>query len=156
MAFGIVWLACKEGHAVAVPLDRGKPSVIPTGLGSHTFAVTDDALWVTNCEVGTISRIDPRIQEVTTIQEVGSGIGITAGGGYVWSSGSKGIAKIDPQTGRVVDHLSVAPGVYFKLVWDDGVIWASTRGSEVLKLHATSRGDGQAGDVRLLDRLRLP
>lgn len=138
MAFGAIWLACKEGHVVKVPLDGGRPTVIPTGLGSHTFAVTHDALWVTNYQDGTISRIDPRTNKVTTTHDVGSGIGITVGGGYVWSSDSMGIAKIDPQTGNVVDHLAVAPGSYYELIWDDGVIWASTRGSDVLKIDATS------------------
>jgi virginiamycin B lyase len=138
MAFGVVWLACKEGHVVKLPLDGGEPSVIPTGLGSHTFAVTDEALWVTNYEEGTMSRIDPRTEEVTTTKGVGSGIGITVGGGYVWSSDSMGIAKIDPLTGKVVDHLTVAPGSYYELVWDEGVIWASTRGSDLLKIDATS------------------
>lgn len=138
MAFGVVWLACKEGHVVEVPLNGGRPMVIPTGAGAHTFAVSDEALWVTNYLDGTISRIDPGTREVTTIRDVGSGVGITVGGGYVWSSDAMGIAKIDPRTGKVIDHLAVAAGSYYELVWDDGVIWASTRGPKVLKIDATT------------------
>ena len=133
-AFGFIWLACKQGQVVKVPLDGGKPTVIPTGSGAHTFAVTNDALWVTNYEVGTISRIDPVTGETTTIEGVGSGVGITAGGGYVWSGDSMGIAKIDPQTGNIVGHLAVPPDSYYELIWDDGVIWASTQGRSVLKI----------------------
>jgi hypothetical protein len=138
MAFGVVWLACKEGRVVRVPLDGSRATVIPTGLGTHTFAVTDDALWVTNYEDGTISRIDPRSAAVTTVKDVGSGVGIAAGGGYVWSGDWMGIAKIDPRTAKVVGHLAVPPGSYYELVWDDGVIWASTRGPKVLKIDARS------------------
>jgi hypothetical protein len=140
MAFGVVWLACKEGHVVRVPLDGGKPTVIPTGPGSHTFALTDDAVWVTNYQDGdgSISRIDPRTNETMKLQGVGSGVGITAGGGYVWSGDYLGIAKIDPRTATVVGHLPVDPDSYYELVWDDGVIWASTRGSELLEIDATS------------------
>jgi DNA-binding beta-propeller fold protein YncE len=137
MAFGVVWLSCKEGQVVQVPLDGAKPRVIPTGSGAHTFALTRDAVWVTNYLDGTTSRIDPRTRKVTTIPEVGRGVGITTGGGFVWTSDSMGIVKIDPQTRKVVGHLAVPPGAYYELVWDDGVIWASTRGSQVLKIDAS-------------------
>lgn len=140
MAFEVVWLACKEGHVLRVPLDGGKPTVIPTGLGSHTFALTEDAVWVTNYQDGdgSISRIDPDTNQMTKLQGVGSGVGITAGGGFVWSADWLGIAKIDPRTATIVGHLPVDPDSYYELVWDDGVIWASTRGSRLLKIDATS------------------
>jgi hypothetical protein len=138
MAFGVVWLACKEGVVVRVPLDGGKATVIPTAMGSHTFALTEDALWVTNYLAGSISRIDPATNDVSTIDGIGSSVGITAGGGYVWSADSEGIARIDPASGRIVGHLAVPPGSYYELVWDDGVIWASTRSSRLLKIDATS------------------
>lgn len=138
MAFGVVWLACTEGVVVRVPLDGGKATVIPTAMGSHTFALTEDALWVTNYLAGSISRIDPATDDVSTIDGIGSSVGITAGGGYVWSADSEGIARIDPASGRIVGHLAVPPGPYYELVWDDGVIWASTRSSRLLKIDATS------------------
>ena len=75
---------------------------------------------------------------VSTIDGIGSSVGITAGGGYVWSADSVGIARIDPASGRIVGHLAVPPGSYYELVWDDGVIWASTRSSRLLKIDATS------------------
>ena len=138
MAFGDLWLACKEGAVVRVPVDRGEPTVIPTASGTHTFALTEHALWVTNYEAGSISRIDPATNEVTTIDGIGSSVGITAGGGYVWSADSMGIARIDPSTAAIVGHLAVPAGSYYELVWDDGVIWASTRSARVLKIDATS------------------
>ena len=137
MAFGAVWLACKEGHVMRVPLDGTKPAVIPTGLGAHTFALTEDAVWVSNyLDGGSVSRIDPRTRAVTTIPEVGSGVGIAVGGGFVWTGDSGGIARIDPATARIVGHLAVPPGSYYDLAWDDGVLWASTRGSDLLKIAA--------------------
>jgi streptogramin lyase len=134
VAFGSAWLACKEGKVVRIDASSGKVTSITTERGAHTFAVTDATVWVTNYQAGSVSRIDPATNLVTTIQGAGSGVGITSGGGYVWASTPRGIAKIDPATAAIVGTVYLGPGSYYELVWDDGVIWASTRGSRVLKV----------------------
>jgi DNA-binding beta-propeller fold protein YncE len=134
VAFESAWLACKEGHVVRIDSTTGRTTTIATGAGAHTFAVTDDAVWVTNYEANTVSRIDASTNAVTTIDDVGHGVGITTGDGSVWASTFTGIARIDPVTATIVEEVFLGSGEYYELVWDDGMIWASTRGSRVLKV----------------------
>ena len=134
IAFQSAWLACKEGHVVRIDISSGAATTIPTARGAHTFTVTDDAVWVTNYEAGSVSRIDRDTNEVSTIEGAGSGVGITSGGGYVWAATPTGIAKIDPATTSIVDVLDLGPGLYYELVWDDGIIWASTRGNRIFQV----------------------
>ena len=132
--FGSAWLACKEGKVVRIDASRGTVTNIATEAGAHTFAATDDAIWVTNYQANSVSRIDPATNKVTTIPDVGSGVGITSGGGYVWAAVLRGIARIDPDSVAIIDVIDLGPGEYYELVWDDGIIWASTRGPRVLKV----------------------
>jgi hypothetical protein len=134
VAFDSAWLACKEGKVVRIYLSSGEALEIPTAAGAHTFTVAGGAVWVTNYQAGSVSRIDPTTNEVTTIPGAGNGVGITSGGGYVWASTPRGIAKIDPETATIVQEIELGTGQYYALVWDDGVIWASTRGSRILKI----------------------
>jgi hypothetical protein len=137
IAFSSAWVACAEGLVVRIDLETGDTTKILTGWGAHTFAVTKDAVWVTNYQIGTISRIDSQTNEVTSIEDAGSGVGITAGDGYIWAAAPRGIAKIDPETRSIVGMVDLGFGQYYELVWDAGVIWASTRGSKILKVDPT-------------------
>jgi hypothetical protein len=137
VAFGSAWLACKEGKVVRIEIPDGKMTTIATDDGTHTFAVTDDAVWVTNYQADTVSRIDPKSNRVTTISGAGHGVGLTTGGGYVWAAAETGIAKIDPATKSIVDTIDLGWGEYYELVWDDGIIWVSTRGNRVLEVDAS-------------------
>ena len=138
VAFESAWGACKEGHVVRIDLGTGAARTIPTAAGAHTFAVTDEGVWVTNYQAGSVSRIDAETNEVTTIAGAGSGVGITTGDGYVWAATPIGIARIDPATATIEDTIAIGLGEYYELVWDDGVIWASTRGNRVLKVDVSS------------------
>jgi hypothetical protein len=134
VAFDSAWLACKEGKVVRIDVSRGDLTSITTARGADKFAVTDDAVWVTNYQADSVSRIDPETNQVTTLADAGSGVGITSGGGYVWAATANGIAKIDPATASIVDAIELGPGEYYELVWDEGIIWVSTRGNRVLKV----------------------
>ena len=136
VAFGYAWQACKEGAVVRMPLDGSAPLVIPTPAGSHTFAVTGDAMWVTDYMAGSVTRIDPETGGTTDIRGTGEGVGITAGGGFVWASDSDGISRIDPATNTIVGHLDLGFGEYYELVWDEGAIWVTTRTQRLLKVRA--------------------
>lgn len=137
IAFESAWLACREGLVVRIRLEDGTTRTIPTAAGAHTFAVTDDGVWVTNYLADSVSRIDPATDAVTTIEDVGSGVGITTGDGYVWASTRTGIAKIDPAAAMIVATIPLGAGDYYELVWDDGTIWVSTRGPRILKVDAS-------------------
>ena len=137
VAFDRAWLACKEGMVIAIDLQSGATTAIPTAAGAHTFGVLPDSVWVTNYQVGSVSRIDPDTYEVTSVAGAGSGVGITAGDGYVWAAFGSGIAKIDPATATIIGTIDLGRGEYYELVWDAGVIWASTRTSKILKIDST-------------------
>ena len=137
VAFDSAWLACKEGKVLRLALPSAEVTEIATDGGSHTFAVTDTAVWVTNYISNTVSRIDPRTNRETRVRGVGAGIGITTGDGYVWASSGQGIAKIDPATASVAEILNVGTGAggnLYELVWENGIIWASTRSERVLRI----------------------
>lgn len=135
VAFGSVWLSCRAtGGVVRMDPSTGATTSIKTAQGAHTFTVTDEAVWVTNYADGSVSRIDPRSNTATTVRGVGTGVGITSGGGFVWASTAEGIAKLDSTTGEILGVVDLGPGQYYELVWDDGVIWASTRTRLVLKV----------------------
>jgi len=38
----------------------------------------------------------------------------------------------------IVDTIAIGLGEYYELVWDDGVIWASTRGNRILKVDVSN------------------
>ena len=139
VAFESAWLACKEGHVVRIDVATGATRSIATGVGAHSFAVTEDAVWVTNYQANTVSRIDPLTDAVTTIDGVGHGVGITTGGGSVWASTRTGIARIDPATASIVEEVHLGSGEYYELVWDEGIIWVSTRGPRVLKVDPSKK-----------------
>jgi hypothetical protein len=137
VAFDSAWLACKEGKVLRLAIPSGEVTAITTDLGSHTLTVTDTAVWVSNYLAGNVSRIDASTNTATTVPGVGEGVGITTGGGYVWASAAQGIAKIDPATASVVETFDLGTDVginLYELVWDNGIIWASTRSSQVLKV----------------------
>jgi DNA-binding beta-propeller fold protein YncE len=140
MAFDSAWLACKEGKVVRLDISSGVVTPITTEAGAHTLVKTDAAVWVTNYEAGSVSRIDPAGNKVSTIAGVGSGVGITVGDGFVWAAARTGIAKIDPLTASIVGTIALGPGEYYDLAWDDGLIWASTRGNRVLKVDPAMAG----------------
>jgi streptogramin lyase len=134
VAFDSAWLACKEGAVVRLDLNSGAPTLIPTKPGAHTFTVADGSVWVTNYQSASVSRIDPATNATLEIVDAGSGVGITSGGGFVWAATPSGIAKIDPATNKIVDSVDLGSGEYYELVWDEGHIWASTRGPWVLEV----------------------
>jgi streptogramin lyase len=137
VAFESAWLACKEGTVIRIALSDGDVTSIPTAAGAHTFTIAEGAVWVTNFAAGSVSRIDPSTNSVTTIPGVGAGVGITSGGGFVWAATETGVAKIDPATNAIVGELDLGPGRYYELVWDNGIIWVSTTGSRVLKVDSS-------------------
>lgn len=140
IAFDRAWLACQEGHVVHVDLGSGEAVTIPTAEGAHTLTVTERAVWVTNYQARTVSRIDAETNVVTHVEDGGGGVGITSGGGYVWAADPWGIAQIDPDTASTVGRIELGQGYYYELVWDDGIIWASDSGGRVLKVDASAVG----------------
>jgi hypothetical protein len=131
MAFDSAWLACKEGSVKRIDPDSGEVTSIVMGAGTHTFHVSDVAVWATNYRAGTTGRIDPETNEVTTIQGVGSGVGITEGGGLVWVATSNELVGLAPD-GTEKRRVAVPTSwFWYDLVWTAEGIWGTTAGPTV-------------------------
>ncbi len=86
---GAIWVACTEDdYVVRVPADLGSGSSrqIPVGDGPTSVAYGAGAVWVANTRDGTVSRIDPKTNDVKTIEIGNAPAGITVYRGRVWVS----------------------------------------------------------------------
>ena len=84
---GSVWVADEDGEAV-LRVDPREESISRTyDVGGIALGVTvgADAVWAAS-EAGTVSRIDPRTDEVTTIAVGGAPRRVDEGAGAVWVS----------------------------------------------------------------------
>jgi hypothetical protein len=128
VGFGSAWLTCKGGSVDRVDLATGALVRIETSEGSHTPLVTSDAVWVTNYIANTTSRIDPATNAVLTKADIGGGIGITEGGGFVWVAADRELVALNP-TGTVIRRVAAPAARYlYDLVWTEEGIWASSAG----------------------------
>lgn len=98
-----VWVAARNaGTVFRIDPDRNTVvAEIAVDNGPQGLAADEHGVWVTSqYGSGSVTLIDPDSNEVvTTIPGVGSGIGITTGGGYVWvGTKNRGISRIDPTT----------------------------------------------------------
>jgi YVTN family beta-propeller protein len=66
------------------PLTDSPFATIGVGNGPLRIAVGEDAVWVLNSIAGTISKIDPRLQQVTLTIEVRGAVSLAAGEGALW------------------------------------------------------------------------
>jgi YVTN family beta-propeller protein len=163
---GAVWVAHGAGGQVTRidPQTHERVATIAVGCEGTRFAlgcevtgiaVGDGALWVVDGHTtrpgpGTVSRIDPRTNQVVATIEVGRyALAAAVGEGAVWvvnaqpGSGDPGtISRIDPRTNQVVATIPV--GYY---PWDvtvgGGAVWVSNLGDGTI-----SRIDPQKNEVR--------
>ena len=103
-----------------------KRILIPVG-GAQTLAFGDSALWVANADVGQVSRIDARTNEITSTPMVGDGniCCLAAGEGYAWvaTNPDHQVWKIGGD-GTVATSIGLA-GVIENLTYADGAVWAA-------------------------------
>jgi YVTN family beta-propeller protein len=93
---------------------RSAAPVINAGGSPTELAVRDDAVWVTNNDDGTVTRIDPTIDRVVATIEVGSNPSdIIARPDAVWvvNEGNGTVSRIDPATGQIVATIDVGQGI---------------------------------------------
>lgn len=94
-----------------------------------SVAASTEAVWVTNPDVGTVTRIDPTEQEVRDSIPVGENpTGIAVGSDAVWvlESGGPSVSRISPDTNQVVETVSVGNGPAGIAV-GEGAVWVTNR-----------------------------
>jgi YVTN family beta-propeller protein len=94
-----------------------------------SVATSADAVWVTNPDVGTVTRIDPVEQEIRDSIPVGENpTGIAVGEGAVWVvvGGGPSVSRISPDTNQVVETIPVGNGPTGIAV-GEGAVWVTNR-----------------------------
>ncbi|WP_156254658.1 Vgb family protein [Sandarakinorhabdus oryzae] len=94
------------------------------------MAIKGKYLWVADCKLGALHRIDTRT--ATLVQTVETGIAdksgelnVVFGGGSIWvASDAKGeVARVNPKTGAITARIAVDPGTSY-LAFGEGALWA--------------------------------
>jgi YVTN family beta-propeller protein len=109
--------------------ESGDVTEIPLTSRPGSVAASADAVWVTNPDVGTVTRIDPNEQEVRDSIQVGENpTGIAVGFGAVWvvESGGPSVSRISPDTNLVVKTIEVGNGPAGIAV-GEGSVWVTNR-----------------------------
>jgi peptide/nickel transport system substrate-binding protein len=130
-----------DGNSIdaEIPVDAA-----PTGV-----ARGEGAIWVTNANAGTVSRIDPVTRTVRQTITVGSGpSGIAVGAGAVWVAnyGDATVSRIDPQTNTVVGEAIPVGNGPTAVAFGEGVLWVANAVDRTL-----SRIDPISGRVRTIN-----
>ncbi|MGH2714081.1 MAG: ABC transporter substrate-binding protein [Thermoleophilaceae bacterium] len=106
-----------------------------------SIALGEGAVWVSNRDDGTVSRIDPGTDSVTdTVRVGGSPEAIAAGEGSIWVADTAGgtVVRINPRARRVSDRISVESSPVALLV-AQGSVWASARAPQASHRGGTLR-----------------
>ena len=138
LAAGITFLRSRDDPGVSMIApnsigvldpESGDVTTIPLEERPGSVAASADAVWVTNPDVGTVTRIDPTEQEVRDSIEVGENpTGIAVGGGAVWvvNSGGPSVSRISPGADAVVDTIAVGNGPA-GIAFGEGSVWVTNR-----------------------------
>ncbi|MDP9303057.1 MAG: ABC transporter substrate-binding protein [Actinomycetota bacterium] len=100
---------------------------IPVDAAPTSVARGEGAIWVTNANDGTVSRIDPVTRSVRQTVTVGSSpSGIAVGAGAVWVANhfDGTVSRIDPETNTVVDTTAVGNGPT-AVAFGEGSVWVT-------------------------------
>jgi YVTN family beta-propeller protein len=100
---------------------------VPVGVAPGGAATGWSAIWVSNANDGTVSRIDEFTNDVRQTIQVGHGpAGIAVGGGAVWvANGLDGtVSRIDPTTNQVVQTITVGNGAS-GVAFGEGSVWVA-------------------------------
>jgi virginiamycin B lyase len=137
-----VWVSDKVGGTVT-RIDPATNDVVArmrTGYGAHHMVIDDHGVWIANYKANTVSRIDPATNRVVaTIDDVGSGVGITSDGESVYvSTKYQGISRIDPGTNTASPVAELAEWNY-GLAYGNGELWVTSVDQErVYRMDAAS------------------
>ena len=101
--------------------------------GSRTrpgsIVASEDAVWLTNPDADTVTRIDPEEQAIVDTIQVGENpTAIAVGEDSVWvvESGGPSVSRISPGTGEVVEPIEVGNGPA-DIAVGEGAVWVTNR-----------------------------
>ncbi len=122
---------------------------IDVGTYPNDVAVGFGAVWVSNAEDGSVSRIDPATAEVTDTYDTSDANAVAVGEDVVWVArqSEPSVVGLDPETGEIVEEVALGSEQWPNRLQalDDGTLVAIERYSGGL-LHI----DPASGEVRHL------
>ena len=119
---------------------------------ADSIAIADDAVWVSGWDGPTVSRIDARTNEVTTVNVGFSGTHVALGAGGVWVGVDEGLLlRLDPDSGEVIATIDTAGDSAPLPVTGDGAVWVQDLANDVV-----SRIDPQTNEVTATVDLAAP
>jgi DNA-binding beta-propeller fold protein YncE len=131
-----IWLASWDGLVARFDTRSGEITdrlTLGQGVGWLSGEFVDDAVWFTNINTGTITRIDATSADITDVIIVEpQPVSVTALDGAIWVSHADGglVSRIDIATRQVTDVVEVdsgriPPAASGEAIWlasDDGTI----------------------------------
>ncbi|MGI9031754.1 MAG: Vgb family protein [Ilumatobacteraceae bacterium] len=116
-------------------------ATVPVENTADSIAVTDDAVWVSGWDESTVSRIDARTNEVTTVDVGFAGTRVAADEDGVWVGVDGGrLLRLDPDSGEVIATIEMGADTGSWPVTGDGSVW-------VRDANDVSRVDPQTNEV---------
>lgn len=111
----------KSNTFVAVPVGKEPCSGLAAGFGS---------VWVPNCGDSTVTRValkDGKVQATFPLTIADSEGGVAVGAGSFWMlTDTRGtLARVDPDTNKVVAEIYVPPGS-FAVAFGEGALWVTS------------------------------
>ena len=119
-----IWATVKERNSIyrIDPVSNKVVATIEGGGFAHGILVQPSAIWISNAHQNTITRIDPATNATVTIKDLGGGVGLAEGGGYVWASTRLDVFRIDPATNEATMVVRVG-GWPYGIGYLNDVLW---------------------------------
>jgi len=110
-----IWVTQRASRAVGRidPAVNKVVEAIPLGAEPYAIAIDGNILWVTAFNESLVLRVDTRTKEVTKIEKIQYPLGITVGGGSVWTAEHReggSLVRIDPQTVSIAERIPLPSG----------------------------------------------
>jgi virginiamycin B lyase len=140
---GSVWVAWGDNGVARVDSRTNEVAELTVGRDPIGVTAGPEGIWVTNRRDGTIARIDPATNAVSSILPVGrSPLTIASGAGAVWvaDEGAAEVVRVDPAASRVVARVWVGTHPSGLVVAADAVYATSFDQGTVVRIDPATNG----------------
>src|SRR4051794_6837954 len=127
-----VWVANSGSGSVSEIVDGKVVKTVKTGAGASNVAFGTDAIFVSNKDAGTVSRVPvPSGSPVTSVDVGAEPAEIAFGDGDAWVavSGEDSVVRLDGETGKAVGDPIPVPGRPTGVTAPDGSVWVTSTDS---------------------------
>ena len=126
-----IWVTQRASRAVGRidPSTNKVVEAIPLEAEPYAIAIDGNTLWITVFNESFVLKVDTQTNEVIRIKDIQYPLGITVGGGSVWTAehreGGK-LIRIDPQTASISERIPLPQGSSSEnLVYFEDSVWVA-------------------------------